>query len=265
MNMGYSKLLAILWLVVILIGSILAPLIAPQNPLQPVGPPLMSPSDAPPLGTDHLGRDLWSRIWYGGRNTLGASAIALLITIVLGSAIGLISARYGGPIDRWLSAAANTGIAIPGILLALLLVAALGPGFTTIVLAVGLGAIPGFSRLSRMTFIQIYREGYVAAAAALGAGSFRIASRHVLPNAFRRLLPLITTYFAWAMLGLTTLTFLGLAGDPSQPEWGVLLNTGRAYLFEAPWLALIPGLAISLTVIAVHAFGTGIPFREGAD
>jgi peptide/nickel transport system permease protein len=116
-----------------------------------------------------------------------------------------------------------------------------------------------------MSFIQVYQEEFVDAAAAVGASSLRIAIRHVIPNAFRQLMPMITTYFAWAMIGLTTLTFLGLAGDPSQPEWGVLLNTGRAYLFEAPWLALVPGMVISLTVIAVHAYGTGVPIQGDLD
>jgi peptide/nickel transport system permease protein len=159
---------------------------------------------------------------------------------------------------RWLG---NVLLAIPGLLLAMLLVASLGPGLPAVVLAVGIGGVPGYARLTRTLASQLLRDGYVSAARSLGAGRGWIALRHLLPNSLPQLIPLATTHFAWALLGTTTLTFLGLAGDPAIPEWGALLNASRAHLLEAPWAALWPGLAISLTILSVHAWGRRLAER----
>jgi peptide/nickel transport system permease protein len=152
----------------------------------------------------------------------------------------------------------NAALAIPGLLLAMILIAGMGPGITTIVLAVGLGGVPGFTRMSRAVFRELTEAGYVLAAQAVGTSQIRIIRSHIFPNSLRKLAPVGTINFAWAILGITTLTFLGLAGDPSIPEWGVMLNDGRGYLFEAPWLVLLPGILISTTVIVVHALGKRI-------
>jgi peptide/nickel transport system permease protein len=159
----------------------------------------------------------------------------------------------------WLS---NSLLAIPGLILAMLLVAAMGPRLLTVILAVGFGGAPGFVRLSRTIFLQIRGQNYVTASIALGANRTWIAGHHILPNAKNQLLSLATTHYAWAFMGTTTLTFLGLAGDPSIPEWGVMLNAGRAHLIDAPWLAIWPGCAISLTILAVHRLGTWLSQME---
>lgn len=247
--------LALLWLSFILIVSLLGPELSGRSPYQPVAEPLLSPNSHHPLGTDALGRDLLTRMMYGARYSPGLSLLALLITVSLGGLTGLAAAMLEGWVDRLIVWLSNAMLAIPGLLLAMLFVAGLGPGLPTVILAVGLGGAPGFSRLARTLFMQLRIRGYVDAAIAVGAGRQRIALRHILPNARGQLLSLATTHFAWAFLGITTLTFLGFAGDPSIPEWGAILNVARAHLIDTPRLALWPGLAISFTIMAVHHLG----------
>ncbi|MGD2252126.1 MAG: ABC transporter permease [Anaerolineales bacterium] len=254
--------LSLIWLVLIALFSIAGPLLTPFTPSQPVGKALAPPSSANPLGTDDLGRDLLSRMAYGGRLTLTASLAAVAITLLVGGAAGLIAGAIGGPLDRFILWLTNATLAIPGLLIALMLAAAFGPSPTTVVFAVGLGDAPGFLRTARAVFLQLRKSGFVAAAHALGASRLRIAGFHILPNAMSQLLPLATTHFAWALTGVTTLSFLGLVGDPSTPEWGAILNSGRAYLLEAPWLALSPGIAISLTILSVHFLGSWLTRRQ---
>jgi peptide/nickel transport system permease protein len=249
--------LAIAWLGLAVAISLLAPLLTSHDPLQPVAPPISGSRPGLPLGSDSLGRDLWSRLAYGGRVTLGAAFLATGLAVLAGATAGLVAAAFGGWADRGIVTAVNASMAIPGLVLAMLFVAGLGPNLTAVVLAVGLGAAPGFARLSRTTFQQIRDRGYVAASSALGAGRLWTARRHMIPNARASLSTLAATHFAWAVLGITTLTFLGLAGDPSLPEWGAMLNSGRQHLLDAPRLALLPGAAIALTVLAVYNLGGG--------
>jgi peptide/nickel transport system permease protein len=164
----------------------------------------------------------------------------------------------GGGIDRTLLWLVNSMLAIPGLLFAMLFVAAMGPGLMPVMLSVGIGGIPGFARLTRTTTLQIQEETYIEAARALGASPLTIAFRHILPNAMRTLASFATTYFAWALLGTTTLTFLGLAGEPSLPEWGAMLNESRVYLVEAPWIAFWPALLLGLTMFSIHTLSEGI-------
>lgn len=252
-----TRSLAIAWLLAVLLAALLAPWLTPHNPRQPVAEPLEPPQAGLPLGSDALGRDLWARTVYGARITLTAAFSGTALAVVLGSVVGLLAAVLGGWTDRGITAGVNATLSIPGLILAMLLVAALGPGLGAVVLAFGLGAAPGFARLSRAAFLQVRSRGYVLASTAIGAGTGWVALRHVVPNAWRSMASLAGTYFAWAMLGITTLTFLGLAGDPSMPEWGAMLNAGRAHLIEAPRLCLIPGAAITLTVLAVQQMVEG--------
>jgi ABC-type dipeptide/oligopeptide/nickel transport system permease subunit len=244
-----------IWLFLVLALALFGPSLAPSSPFQPVDNPLLTPSEHPPFGTDALGRDLWSRLLYGARQSLSAAIFATSITLLLGISLGLFAVLYPDLPEAFILTLANAALAIPGLLLAMLFVAAMGPGYTTVILAIGFGGAPGFVRLSRSVFRQIADEGYVDVARSLGANKLRIAFNHILRNALGPLLSLATTHFAWAFMGITTLTFLGLAGDPSIPEWGVMMNAGRAYLVEAPWLALAPGTLISLTILAVHHLG----------
>jgi peptide/nickel transport system permease protein len=262
MRRDLPALLSAGWLFIVCIVSITAPVISNNNPYQPVAEPLTPPSQHFILGTDALGRDVWTRLAYGARLNPGASLLAAAITVVIGGLSGLIAASMGGWLERTIMWITNAMLAIPGLLLAMLFVAAMGPGLPTVILAVGFGGVPGFTRLARTIFHQFRERGYVPAAVALGAGRSWVALHHILPNAQSQLLSLATTQFAWAFMGTTTLTFLGLAGDPSIPEWGSMLNTGRAHLIDAPWLALFPGLAISLTILAVQSLGARIVNSE---
>jgi len=255
MRAGAAERLSAAWIALMVAASALAPVLATSSPGQPIGEALLSPAASPPLGTDALGRDLWSRLVWGGRLSLAISLGAASLTVVLGTVAALTAAALGGWPDRVVLWVSNSMLAVPGLLLALLIAAAMGPGLPAVVLAVGLGGAPGFARLARTAFLQVREEQYVLAAQALGAGRAWISIQHLLPNASATLLSLATTHYAWAFLGTTTLAFLGLAGDPSAPEWGTMLNAGRANLPYAPWLALAPGLAISLTILSVHNLG----------
>lgn len=247
--------LAVTWLGLVVLLSLFAPLVTAHDPFQPVAAALSGPAPGLPLGSDALGRDLWARLAYGARITLTAAGLATALAVALGAVAGLAAVAFGGWADRGIVTVLNAALAIPGLVLAMLIVAAIGPSPTAVILAVGLGAAPGFARLSRTTFQQIRDRGYISASGALGAGRLWTARRHLLPNAWPSLASLATTHFAWALLGITTLTFLGLAGDPSLPEWGAMLNSGRQHLLDAPRLALLPGLAIAFTVQAVHHLG----------
>jgi peptide/nickel transport system permease protein len=252
---------AVAWLVLIGLGAILAPLLSAADPIQPVGPPLVPPGAGSGFGTDALGRDLLARMLFGARVSLASGLLAASLAVGLGGCAGLAAAMQGGRTERAIVWAANAMLAIPGLLLALMLLTALGPGVATIVLAVGLGGAPGFARLARAAFLAARQSDYVRAAHALGAGARWVALRHVVPNARTELLSLATTQFAWAFLGTTTLTFLGLAGNPSLPEWGAMLNEGRIHLIDAPHLALLPGAAITLTILSVQFLGNWITRR----
>lgn len=247
--------LAVAWLAAVALGALTAPSLAPAGPYRVLHAPLSPPSAEGLLGGDALGRDLWARLVFGGRVSLGMSLAATAITVALGGGLGLVAAAIGGWVERGILWLANTFLSIPGLILALLLVAVLGPGVVTLTLAVGLGGIPGFARVSRTAFRLPKEEVFVSAARALGGDAAWIAVRHLIPNARLPIMSLATTYYAWAFVAATSLTFLGFGGDPTLPEWGALLQTGRAHLFDVPRLVLLPGLAIGLTVLAVHSLG----------
>jgi peptide/nickel transport system permease protein len=249
------------WLGIVAIGCALAPVLTDTSPVQPVAAPLLPPRAYPPMGTDDLGRDEWSRMLYGGRLSLAASLSAAALAVVLGTSAALVAQGLGGAADATVVGGANAALAIPGLLISLAVVAVLGPGIEAVILAVGLGLTPGFARLARQALAQVRSEPYVAAAGALGAGGMDTARRHMLPNALPRLLSLATTHYAWAFAGITTLTFLGFSGGASRPEWGSMLNAARPYLRQAAWLAFFPGAAIVATILAVHTLGSWLARR----
>lgn len=195
----------------------------------------------------------------GARLSLLLTGLAAAVTLIVGGLAGfsaaIVGGRYEGAIN-WLS---NVLLAIPGLLLAMLFVAAWGPGIAAVILAVGIGFAPSFGRVTRSIAKSLLEEGYVMAAQAIGGDRLWITSRHLLPNSLPQLASYAGTYFAWAFLAVTTLTFLGLAGDPSIPEWGALLDSSRSHLQSAPRLAAAPALAITLTVLAVHAIASKEP------
>lgn len=241
------------WLAAVVVIMLLAPLLSPNPPDLPLHNPLEPPRAGLLLGADALGRDFMSRMIYGARLSLLLAGLAAAVTLLIGGLTGFSAAMVGGRYESTINWLSNVLLAIPGLLLAMLFVAAWGPGIAAVVLAVGIGFAPSFGRVTRIIVRKLMTEGYVIAARASGGGSLWIASRHLLPNSLPQLASYAGTYLAWAFLAVTTLTFLGLAGDPSIPEWGALLNSSRSHLQSAPWLAAAPALAISLTVLAVHA------------
>ncbi|MBN1266840.1 MAG: ABC transporter permease [Anaerolineales bacterium] len=247
--------LSLLWLVLVIASSVAAPLLTAHDPIQPVAVPLDQPKKNLLLGSDQLGRDLWARLVYGGRATMSASLLAAAITISGGLLLGLGASFLGGWFERLLLLLFNATMAVPGLLLAMLFVASMGPGFPSVILAAGLSGIPGFARLIHSQAGAVRSRPFIEAATALGAGKLWIYTFHILPNLRIELLSFGTTYLAWTFTGITTLNFLGLAGDPSIPEWGVLLNTGRAFLIQAPQLVLLPGVLISLTILSFFSLG----------
>lgn len=245
--------LARLWLGLVVALALVAPVLTQNAPRDPVALALAPPGPGLPLGADALGRDFLTRMLFGSRLSLGLAGLAAAIAIGVGGAAGFAGALLGSTADRVWLWTTNVLLSIPSLLLAMLLVAAWGPGIPAVVAAVGVGGAPVFSRVTRAVVSQLVGSGYVAAAEAAGADRLWTSLRHVLPNALPQLGPLAGTQFGWAFLGITTLTFLGLAGDPAVPEWGAMLNAGRVSLVSAPRLVLIPALAISLTILSVHA------------
>lgn len=260
--MKIRTLLALAWLVLITSAAAAAPLVAVHDPIQPVSAPLEKPQPSLLLGTDSLGRDLYSRLVFGSRTTLSAALIAAALSISSGLILGLAASFAGGWLERAMLLMFNAAMSVPGLLLAMLFVAGMGPGFPSVILGAGLSAVPGFARLIHSQAVSIRSRPFIRASEALGAGRLWIYLYHVLPNLRPALLSYGTTYLAWAFTGITTLNFLGLAGDPSTPEWGVMLNSGRTYLLEAPHLVLIPGLMISFTILSFHTIGDWLSSAE---
>lgn len=256
-------LLPVIWITAVSAVSILAPLLTRWTPSEIAAPPLQRPALHPPMGSDELGRDEWSRMLYGGRISLAASLAAAGVAVVLGSLAAVAAIGLGAAADATVVGGTSAALAIPSLLLALLVVAALGPGIDTLILAVGLGLTPGFARLARAALLKERAERHITAATALGAGRMETTRRHLIPNALPALLSIATTHYAWAFGGLTTLTFLGLAGEISRPEWGALLNAARPYLRTGPWLVFFPAAAIALTILSVHSIGASIGRRDG--
>jgi ABC-type dipeptide/oligopeptide/nickel transport system permease subunit len=248
-----ARRLAILWLVAIVGIALLAPWLSLNPPDQSLFEPLQPPGDGLLLGADALGRDFLARMMYGARLSLLLTGLAVVVTLVFGGLAGFSAAIVGGRYETAVNWLSNVLLAIPGLLLAMLFVAAWGPGIAAVFLAVGIGFAPSFGRVTRTIVKKLLGEGYVMAAQASGGNRVWITSRHLLPNSMPQLASYAGTYVAWAFLAVTTLTFLGLAGDPSIPEWGALLDSSRSHLQTAPRLAAAPALAITLTVLSVHA------------
>lgn len=254
-------------LAAIVIGVIVAPFLT-GDPLDTSRAALQPPDASTPLGTDLLGRDVWSRLLWGGRRTLGMGALAGAIAVGAGLAVGLIA---GLPRSRWLAPVLlrviDALLAFPGLLLALLLVTiAVGQygaraGPWPVALAVGLSGAPGFARLTYGVLHALAGRPWVEAAEAIGATRQRVLLVHLLPNAGAPLLVYATLQLGWSLLGVTGLAFLGLAGGPSIPEWGSMLAEARLALPAAPWVATAPAAAITATVFAVNVLGDALVDR----
>ncbi len=221
------------------------------------------PGPGHPLGTDILGRDMYTRVLFGGRLSLVTGIISVTFALALGVPMGLMSGFYGGLTDRLVMRLVDLMLTFPGILLALVIVAVLGPSLLNAMVAVGISASPTYARVVRSTALSAKTEAYIEAARALGCGNLRIIVRHILPNTIAPLIVLGTLGVAGAIIAAAALSFLGLGAQPPQPEWGALLSEGRSYLRTAWWITAFPGLAIMLTVLAINLLGDGL--RDALD
>jgi peptide/nickel transport system permease protein len=251
-------------LAVLVLVSALASLLAPFAPLL-MNPKqsLATPSWSHLLGTDLFGRDVLSRLLYGGRITLAVAGAAVAVSAPVGVALGLVSGYAGGQVDSILMRLVDMLLAFPRILLALCVVAVLGVGSANVVLAVGISGISGYARLVRSAVLSAKELPYVEAAKVTGCSSVRVMVRHLLPNVLAPILVLATLDVGSAVLSGSSLSFLGVGAQPPAPEWGLMLNEGRAHLMDAPWTSLAPGLAIMLAVLAVNLLGDGL--RDALD
>jgi ABC-type dipeptide/oligopeptide/nickel transport system permease subunit len=237
--------------------------ISPYDPIaQDLSAQLQRPSRAHWLGTDEFGRDIWSRILYGGRISIFIGIVSVGLGLVVGGLMGLI-AGYHLRLDNVLMRVVEVLQAFPGILLAIAVVAVLGPGLLNAMIAVGLRAIPSYARIVRSVALGLRGRDFVEAARAAGASDSRILFRHILPNGISTVLVFSSLQVANAILLAAILSFLGLGVQPPTPEWGKMVADGRAVLRTAPHVATFPGLAIFLTVMAFNLVGDGL--RDSLD
>lgn len=261
-NRGAMIGLAII--VVLVICAIFAPQISPHDPtMMGAGGSLEPPSLAHPFGTDKFGRDLFSRVIAGSRLTLFIGCLAVAISCTIGSLLGLISGYAGGKIDNVIMRAVDVMFSFPDILIALSVVALLGPSLRNAVVAVGISAIPWYARVVRGTVMVEEKKQYFEAAESLGAGHSRLLAQHILPNALPPILVMATLGFSTAILSAAALSFLGLGAQPPEPEWGLELALGRDLMRQAWWIMTFPGLAIAITVLGFNLLGDGL--REALD
>ena len=248
-----------LMLVLVLVAA-LAPLLAPHDPYESIsGARLLSPSLAHPMGTDNLGRDLLSRIIYGARISLMIGVLAGALGTLGGLTVGLISGYAGGWVDNVIQRVVDSLMAFPGLILALALVATLGPSLRNVMIAIAIGAIPNTSRVIRGAVLSAKQEDYVSAAHALGAPGWRIAIFHIVPNVMAPVLILASVGFGVSIIAEASLSFLGLGAQPPTPSWGVMLSgPSRRFMTDAPWMAIFPGLAISLVIFGINVFGDAL-------
>jgi peptide/nickel transport system permease protein len=261
-NKGAIGGLVILTTMIVL--AVLAPVLPLADPIQiDSAHALYSPGTPFLFGSDQYGRDVFSRVLYGGRISLLVGPIAVIIALVPGVVIGLVAGYYGRWLDGTLMRGIDIMLAFPGILLALAIVAVLGPSLTSLMIAVGISAIPTYARLTRASVLSARENLYVDAARVVGAPDVNILSRHILPNVVAPIIVVGTLGVGAAILVAATLSFLGLGSQPPTAEWGRMLSEGRQYLREQWWIATFPGVAIMLTVLALNLLGDGL--RDALD
>lgn len=239
--------------------AIFAPLLAPHDPLYTnVQVRLEGPSAIHPLGTDDLGRDMLSRLMFGARISLTVGLLSTAIGGMMGIIIGIISGYYGGRLDIVFMRLIDVQLAFPGTLLALMIMAILGPNTFNVIIAISIFAIPTFARIARGSTLNVRKMEYIDAIKALGASDLRVMFLHVFPNILSPLVVQATLYVGSAIMISAALSFLGVGTQPPTPEWGTMLSGGREFLGRAPHIAMFPGIMITLVVIAINMLGDGL-------
>jgi ABC-type dipeptide/oligopeptide/nickel transport system permease subunit len=251
-----GALAGLIILLLLVLAAIFAPYVAPFDPAETdVGPHLGPPDDTFLLGLDLFGRDVLSRVIWGGRYSLAVGMTTVALALLVGSTVGILLGYIGGRIDAVGSRAIDVLLGFPSVVLAIMVVAVLGVGLVNVVIAVAVAQMPRFARVVRAAALVVKEQLYIEAMRALGAGSLRIMVRHLLPNVMPTLIVLGTLNLGDAILSTATLSFLGLGAQPPTPEWGAMLNGGRDYMRYAPWIMLFPGLALFLAVMSVNLMG----------
>ncbi|MFG2429599.1 ABC transporter permease [Streptomyces sp. NPDC048590] len=244
---------------VFVLAALLAPLISPYDPAQPdFQNVLAEPSAAHWLGTDDLGRDQLSRIFYGARASMQVGLLAVVLAFLVGVPLGLLAGYYGRFADTAVSRLTDTMLAFPFLVLAVGLAAILGPSLTNATIAIGISQIPAVIRITRAETLRLKHVDYVAAAVANGGGDGTVLFRHILPNATSALIVQATVGIPAAIIGEALLSFLGLGVQPPDPSLGVMLSGAQSFLAPAPWLAVFPGLAIVAATLAFNLLGDGL-------
>jgi peptide/nickel transport system permease protein len=245
-------------------AALLAPFVAPADPIATNwGAIRKAPSSLHLFGTDENGRDLLSRVIYGARASLQAGVISVAISIAVGLPLGLLAGYVGGWIDAVISRVTDAMLACPFLILAIALAAFLGPSLTNAMVAIGISATPAFIRLTRGATLNAKVDDYIEAARAVGNPHWRIAAVHLLPNILPALMVQATLALAAAIIAEASLSFLGLGQQPPAPSWGSMLNNAQRFITQAPWMALFPGAAIFLVVLAFNLLGDGL--RDALD
>lgn len=259
-----AALVSLIFIVFLVLVAIFGPYVTPYNPVETdMASALQSPSAQHWFGTDQLGMDIFSRVIAGTRVSLTVGLLAVSIALTIGIVLGAIAGYAGGWVDTVIMRVMDMMLAIPSILLAITLMAALGKGIDKAVIAIGLVSIPEYARIVRGNILSIKENDYIAAAHVVGLSDARIIFRHVLPNALSVIIVRATLGISSAILDTAALGFLGLGVQPPQAEWGDMLGRARGFIFQAPHTLLFPGMAITATVLAFNLLGDGL--RDALD
>ena len=249
---------------VLVFCAIFAEIISPYSPIkQDLMHMFETPSSAHWLGTDEFGRDILSRLIYGARVSLQVGFIAVGIALITGGMLGAISGYYSGRLDNTIMRVMDVLLSIPQTLLAIAIVAALGPSLMNLMIAVGISAVPTYARIVRGSVLSIRSMEFIEAARAAGSSDLRIILKHIIPNSMAPIIVQSTLGVASAILNAAGLSFIGLGIQPPNPEWGAMLSGGRQYIRDFPHMTLYPGLAIMLTILALNFLGDGL--RDALD
>ncbi|MFH1962850.1 MAG: ABC transporter permease [bacterium] len=245
--------------IIFVVIAVFCPLLSPYDPYQiNLYDRLQSPCKAHLCGTDNIGRDVLSRIIYGTRVSLIIGVVATLISMIFGLFFGVISGYFGGYVDKMILCLIDIMLAFPGLLLAIGVAVAIGPGLLTLFMALSVVGWAGFARMVRGVVMAAKEQVYVEAARAIGVSDIGIIIKHILPNCVSMVIVLATLKVGSFILGEAALSFLGLGAQPPTPTWGSMVSTGFAFLHSAPWISIIPGLAIAVVVIGFNLLGDGL-------
>ncbi len=238
--------------------ALAAPVLAPHDPVAQIAKPLLPPGPGFVAGTDEFGRDELSRLIWGARVSLYVGVLAVLIALALGATSGVLAGFFGGWTDDVVMRVMDVLVSLPALVLAIAITAVLGPSLTNVMVAVGIVYAPTFARVARGPTLTVVRVPYIEAARAIGAASPRIIGRHVLPNVAAPILVQTTVSFSTAILTEAALSFLGLGTQPPTASWGLMLSAARQYMLIDPWIAVLPGCAIAVTVLGFNLLGDGL-------